>query len=53
MAVEVAQSFGTGLVGLLPQVLGLGTGYGGYGYGGGGGLARVLAQDWLDYCHRF
>ncbi len=33
----IGQSFGTGLVGLLPQVLGLGTGYGGYGYGGGGG----------------
>jgi hypothetical protein len=36
----IGQSFGTGLVGLLPQVLGLGTGYGGYGYGGGGGIGQ-------------
>jgi hypothetical protein len=36
----VGQSFGTGLVGLLPQVLGLGTGYSGYGYGGGGGVGQ-------------
>ena len=34
----IGPSFGTGLVGLLPQVLGLGTGYSGYGYGGGGGI---------------
>ena len=36
----IGQSFGTGLVGLLPQVLGLGTGYSGYGYGGGGGIGQ-------------
>jgi hypothetical protein len=36
----VGQSFGTGLVGLLPQVLGLGTGYSGYGYDGGGGVGQ-------------
>ena len=36
----IGQSFGTGLGGLLPQVLGLGTGYSGYGYGGGGGIGQ-------------